>query len=436
MRDDFYRSFEEKHRGSREVIKSRLKAYLPFIDPLKKIYPAPEALDLGCGRGEWLELLGEEGFDAHGVDLDKGMLEACDEKILSARMCDAVKALKETDSDSLVIVSAFHVVEHVSFEYLQTLVAEAHRVLKPGGLLIMETPNPENLVVGTSTFYLDPTHQKPIPPQLLAFVPELEGFFRSKTIRLQESKDLINNNAPGLNNVLDGVSPDYAVIAQKKALKKITNRFNTAFSKDYGLALPLLAGRFDNRFNQAEAKAGQAEAKAGQAEAKAGQAEAKAGQAEAKAGQAEAIARQAMDAAHQAEAVAHRAEEQLMAIYNSRSWRITQPLRAGADAARWFKRGTIAWLTFAPQSRPRRSLRLALMHLKLYVSRRPRLKRTISKCLQPFPRLHERLRKVGATQAQPVGQSNHEGTEHLTPHARRIYHDLKAAIEQRQREQN
>jgi O-antigen chain-terminating methyltransferase len=308
MREDFYRAFEEKYRGSRDMIKSRLKVYLPFIVPLKKIYANTEALDLGCGRGEWLELLGEEGFDAHGVDLDKGMLEACNDKNLSARVCDAVKALKEADSDSLVIVSAFHVVEHVSFEYLQNLVAEALRVLKPGGLLIMETPNPENLVVGTSSFYLDPTHQKPIPPQLLAFVPELEGFARTKILRLQESKDLAGNNTPGLNNVLDGVSPDYAVIAQKKALKKITNRFNKAFSQDYGLSLSFLAERFDNRFNQAEQKAGQAEQKAGQAEEKAGQAEEKAGQAEEKAGQAEQKAGQAEEKAGQAEQKADQAQ--------------------------------------------------------------------------------------------------------------------------------
>jgi O-antigen chain-terminating methyltransferase len=451
MREDFYRAFEEKYRGSRDMIKSRLKVYLPFIVPLKKIYANTEALDLGCGRGEWLELLGEEGFDAHGVDLDKGMLEACNDKNLSARVCDAVKALKEADSDSLVIVSAFHVVEHVSFEYLQNLVAEALRVLKPGGLLIIETPNPENLVVGTSSFYLDPTHQKPIPPQLLAFVPELEGFARTKILRLQESKDLAGNNTPGLNNVLDGVSPDYAVIAQKKALKKITNRFNKAFSQDYGLSLSFLAERFDNRFNQAEQKAGQAEQKAGQAEQKAGQAEQKAGQAEQKAGQAEQKAGQAEQKAGQAEQkagqaeaiarqaldAAHRAEEQLMAIQNSRSWRITQPLRAGANVARWFKQGTTAWLTFAPQSRPRRTLRLALMHLKLYVSRRPRLKSITLKCLQPFPRLQERLKKVGAeTQHHPVVQPTPEGSEYLTPYARRIYHDLKAAIEQRQKEQN
>jgi len=309
MRDDFYRLFEDRHRGSCAEIKSRLEVYLPFVEPLKQIYDIPEALDLGCGRGEWLELLTEEGFLARGVDLDKGMLKACNEKNLPVQECDAAAALKEVSSESLVLVSAFHVVEHVSFEYLQELVTETLRVLKPGGLLIMETPNPENLVVGTSSFYLDPSHQKPIPPQLLAFVPELEGFSRTKILRLQESKDLADNNAPGLNNVLGGVSPDYAVIAQKEAPNKISNRFNKVFSQEYGLTLSSLAARFDNRFNQAEEKAGQAEEKAGQAEQKAGQAEQKAGQAEQKAGQAEQKAGQAEQKAGQAEQKAGQAEQ-------------------------------------------------------------------------------------------------------------------------------
>jgi O-antigen chain-terminating methyltransferase len=436
MREDFYRAFEEKYYAPFDVIKKMRMQYLPFIKKIASLYEGSSTYDLGCGRGEWLQLMLESGFKPLGVDLDIGMLESCYEMELPAKQGDGVEFLATLPDDSQAVVTAFHVVEHISFEQLEFVISEALRVLKDGGLLIMETPNPENIIVATRNFYLDPTHKRPIPSELLSFLTEHSGFIRNKIFRLQEAQELVDNIAPTLNNVLGGVSPDYSVIAQKKAPKKILNQFDKLFELEQGLSLSTLAGRFDNRFNQAEAKAGQAEAKAGQAEAKAGQAEAKAGQAEAKAGQAEAIARQAMDAAHQAEAVAHRAEEQLMAIYNSRSWRITQPLRAGADAARWFKRGTIAWLTFAPQSRPRRSLRLALMHLKLYVSRRPRLKHTISKCLQPFPRLHERLRKVGATQAQPVGQSNHEGTEHLTPHARRIYHDLKAAIEQRQREQN
>ncbi|MDP4589573.1 MAG: methyltransferase domain-containing protein, partial [Burkholderiaceae bacterium] len=94
MSDSFYRAFENKLRGSRELIKSRLQIYLPFVQPLLKAYPAGKALDVGCGRGEWLELIGEQGFDALGVDLDESMLLACREKNLSVETADAVFYMK------------------------------------------------------------------------------------------------------------------------------------------------------------------------------------------------------------------------------------------------------------------------------------------------------------------------------------------------------
>jgi len=167
MKMDFYRAFEEKHRGPRELIKSRLQAYLPFITAIKNIYPQPKAIDLGCGRGEWLELLGEHGFDAQGVDLDDGMLKACREIGLNVHTGDAVSFLKNLPNDSQAIISGFHVAEHIPFDDLKILVEEALRSLKPAGLLILETPNPENIVVGTSSFYVDPTHIRPLPPLLL-----------------------------------------------------------------------------------------------------------------------------------------------------------------------------------------------------------------------------------------------------------------------------
>ena len=85
MSDGFYRAFEERYRGSRELIKVRLTAYLPFVEPLLEAYPTAEAIDLGCGRGEWLELLAGSGFKPMGVDLDKAMLEACFELGLTGR---------------------------------------------------------------------------------------------------------------------------------------------------------------------------------------------------------------------------------------------------------------------------------------------------------------------------------------------------------------
>ncbi|UUZ66973.1 class I SAM-dependent methyltransferase [Polaromonas sp. P2-4] len=202
MSQDFYRALEEKFRGSREEIKSRLHVYLPFARALFKLYSSVSAVDLGCGRGEWLELLDAEGIEAQGIDLDGAMLESCHALGLRAEIGDAISLLKRLPDESQCIVSGFHIAEHLAFADLQTLVQESLRVLKPAGLLILETPNPENIAVGTSNFYLDPTHQRPLPPLLLAFLPEHYGFGRVKTLRLQEWSGLASSSHLSLLTVL------------------------------------------------------------------------------------------------------------------------------------------------------------------------------------------------------------------------------------------
>lgn len=245
---NFYRSFEEKYRGNRDLIKSRLEIYLPFVLPLKQLCDDPITLDVGCGRGEWLELLSEHGFDAHGVDLDEGMLQACTQLRLNVEKKDALAALGSLDNESISIVSGFHIAEHLPFDLLQQMVQEALRVLKPGGILILETPNPENLVVATSGFYLDPTHVKPIPQELLAFIAEYYGFHRVKIVRLQENRELLTLSEPNLMEVLYGVSPDYAIVAQKAATEESLSLFDLPFAHEYGLGLEELVSRYDQRF--------------------------------------------------------------------------------------------------------------------------------------------------------------------------------------------
>ena len=218
MEIEFYKAFEDRLRGSRELIKSRQEIYLPFVEPLLTFYTEPQAIDLGCGRGEWLELLKPAfGAGARGVDLDEGMLEVCRQLDLSATNADAVTALKELPDESQLVVSGFHIAEHLDFPDLQVLIQEALRVLKPAGLLILETPNPENLQVGSCNFYLDPTHNRPLPPQLLSFLAEYQGFARVKVLRLQEDKTIVEKTRVSLREVLTGASPDYAVVAQKAA---------------------------------------------------------------------------------------------------------------------------------------------------------------------------------------------------------------------------
>jgi len=249
MTDHFYCHFENRYRGSRDLIKSRLRVYLPFVSPLLKGSKAAtrRALDLGCGRGEWLELLRDEEFAAHGVDLDEVMLEACNQVGLTAEQGDALEYLHSLKAKSYAVVSGFHVAEHLPFNQLQELVKQALRVLKPGGILILETPNPENLVVGTNNFYLDPTHQRPLPPLLLSFVAEHTGFKRVKILRLQEDKEKLKTNELSLVDVLYGVSPDYAMVAQKDAPKEILNKLDAPFKKTYGIDLDQMAERYDQQ---------------------------------------------------------------------------------------------------------------------------------------------------------------------------------------------
>jgi len=247
MTDGFYRAFEDKHRGSRQSIKERQRAYLPFIRPLAEIYSGVQTLDLGCGRGEWLELLVEAGFDARGVDLDDGMLAECRARGLNVQTQDALTALKSLPDASQAIVSGFQFAEHIPFGVLQAVVQEAFRVLKPAGLLILETPNPENVVVGTTNFYLDPTHEKPLPPLLIEFLPEYYGFYRVKTLRLQEPVNLADARRLTIHDVLGSVSPDYAVLAQKSADPAILQLVSQAFDLQYGVTLGMVSSRYEEQ---------------------------------------------------------------------------------------------------------------------------------------------------------------------------------------------
>lgn len=364
MDDSFYREFEDKLRGSRELIKSRLKVYGGFLEPLRTLASTRRAIDLGCGRGEWLELLRDHGLQGLGVDLDDGMLAACREIGLDVRHADALAVLKETVTESAVLVSAFHVAEHLRFEDLRTLATEALRVLVPGGLLILETPNPENLYVGSSNFYLDPSHNKPIPQPLLTFIAEHAGFERHVVMRLQEEPGLRGSAPVTLLSVLTGVSPDYAVVAQKNAENGILDRFDSAFAKTYGLSLPELAQRYDLERNariqhciESAANAAKAQAdisaRLAAAEARTSRAEARCAITETRCAvletQVNALARLANDnvvgarngaglhAAARGPAEVQsveEAEQRIQAIYMSTSWRITAPLRMASSVVR------------------------------------------------------------------------------------------------------
>ena len=269
--NSFYREFEDRYRGSREQILARLQVYLPWMKAVLDSFPGGEVLDLGCGRGEWLEFSRTQGFRVMGIDQDPAMLAGCSALQLPVQCADAIAYLQNAPADSYVVVSAFHLVEHLNFEQLQILVRESLRVLKPAGLLILETPNPENLTVSSCSFYLDPSHLKPLPPQLLAFLPEQIGFSRVKIMRMQEPPYLHQvNQSIGLQEVIGGVSPDYAVIAQKEAALVLSKIYDTLFVSNYGFSLDDLVEQYvihtESRFEELKVGIRQAQNSANQAQ--------------------------------------------------------------------------------------------------------------------------------------------------------------------------
>jgi len=219
--EDFYVRLEDKFRGSRSDIKSRLAIYLEVLSALPSVCRGSRILDIGCGRGEWLELLSEHGWQAYGRDLNAVMVSRCQSLGLDVACEDALEHLRGLPDSSLCAVTGFHIVEHLPFEFLLQLFSESFRVLMPGGVAIFETPNPENAQVGSHTFYLDPTHIRPLPPSLLAFVAEDAGFKGINLLRLHPYPEYgvaRIGAAPGVENLSAQVlfgAQDYAVIASK-----------------------------------------------------------------------------------------------------------------------------------------------------------------------------------------------------------------------------
>ncbi|MHA3055287.1 class I SAM-dependent methyltransferase [Acinetobacter sp. ANC 4633] len=436
MSDNFYRAFEERYRGSSELIITRLRAYLPFILPLTKIYLTAPAIDLGCGRGEWLELLLQEGFLPQGIDQDEEMLQGCIDRNLPAMKGDAIEFLSQLPDESQAIVSAFHVVEHISFEQLRTLVLEAHRVLKPGGLLILETPNPENIAVATRNFYLDPTHQRPIPPLLLSFVPEYYGFFRTKVMRLQESKELVKKISPNLNDVIEGVSPDYAVIAQKTASIEVLDVFDHAFTQEYGLKLSILAERYDTAILHEIEKVDMKAQKIDNIENKLDHL--------VKLNEDDIQSLKEKVNKLQNEVVKFESTEQelrsqitywhqrVIDLHQSLSWKITRPLRLIKKiiTGEIFEVNNRIKLFNSIKNTLKKSIRKSVN----FLSRRPRLKRNIIKIISKFPRLHSYLAQLVAKSKLTLVSAerrDHNSNEIilLTPFESEIHEKLKKVID-------
>jgi O-antigen chain-terminating methyltransferase len=182
--DALYAALQDEFRGSRQEIKEGLSVYLPKLTEAGIGSESMPILDVGCGRGEWLELLREHQLHGSGIDLNRVVLAICRERGLPVLEAEAVEHLRSLPEASLGGVTAFHLVEHLALPQLLDLLDAARRALKPGGVAIFETPNPNNVFVGSRNFYLDPTHRHPIPPLLGRFLAEARGFERVEILEL------------------------------------------------------------------------------------------------------------------------------------------------------------------------------------------------------------------------------------------------------------
>src|SRR5919198_1901047 len=221
--------FQELERGSRDEVKSGARAY---VNHFKGHSPV---LDLGCGRGEFLEIAQEAGLTAYGVDTDQDVVAVCRSLGLDARQEDLFDHLAGLKEESIGGVFCSQVVEHLPPELLPKLLADIARVLPPGGVAVIETPNPATFATHVHSFWRDPTHIRPVPEAALGFsartaglvvesvvytspVPDEERLqaieVRTSDHDLRATVEGINRMTTRLNELLYGYQ-DYALIAVK-----------------------------------------------------------------------------------------------------------------------------------------------------------------------------------------------------------------------------
>ncbi len=223
-----YFGFELQFRGDPGAIKGRQRLYLDYFEK-------GPVLDLGCGRGEFVELLVEQGLEASGVDADAGMVAYCRQRGLDVTRNDLLSALAGQVDASLGGIFSAQTIEHLAPEDVAALIRLSFRKLAPGGVLVIETINPTCLTALSATYTLDLTHRQPVHPETAAFLAKSSGFphFEIRYLspvpdhlrlqvfppvdRLKELepwRSTLNANVQRLNEVLFGYQ-DYALIARK-----------------------------------------------------------------------------------------------------------------------------------------------------------------------------------------------------------------------------
>ncbi len=218
-----YASFENKYRGSEDEIKKQLENYIEFFRQERKV------LDLGCGRGEFLTLLAENGITAEGIDINEQMIDICRERNLNCSKADILDNLAESEEESLGGIFSSQVIEHMPPNYLKRVIELAFHKLAPSSFIVLETINPTSVFALVQIYYLDLSHQKPIHPQALKFLLENAGFedveiklsseLREEKLQelpsANEESTILNRNVDKLNKLLYS-APNYAAIGQKK----------------------------------------------------------------------------------------------------------------------------------------------------------------------------------------------------------------------------
>jgi len=224
LEDWGYLRFENRFRGAPDDIKRRQAEYLP-------LFPAGRpVLDLGCGRGEFLEALRDHGRPSSGVDLNAGMVALCRGQGLDAVQGDLLETLAAKPDGSLGGIFAAQVIEHLPPAHLRRLADLAFAKLSAGGVLVLETVNPLSVFALVQIYYLDPTHRSPVHPEALRFLLETSGFGEVEVRFVGDLKaekldplpgadaatSLLNRNLDRLNALLFA-APGYAAVGRKKA---------------------------------------------------------------------------------------------------------------------------------------------------------------------------------------------------------------------------
>lgn len=239
----FYSAFEARFRGTSEIIKDRLKIYKNIL-----LKSDGAVLDLGCGRGEWLSLLRQWGINATGIDSDPEMIRICRDQNLKVIMDDIFVSLDRYEDNSIGVISAFHVIEHLPFKMVIQLLTSCKRILKAGGFIILETPNSENIIVGSSDFYLDPTHLKPLPAKLLNFAAEYYGFQDCTVLRINSNIELPSLNL-NIYNAFAGVGPDYVLIAISGENSAVSLALSEMQSTHKGYTFDISCSEYEKSFS-------------------------------------------------------------------------------------------------------------------------------------------------------------------------------------------